>query len=192
VTGRTKGCDVNTHYRWRESCRGMSLIEVMIAMLILALLMVGILEMFSLALLTDFGSAARTEMTVRAQQVLENIRYVHYLRRTASANAPSATLTGIPNPPSTSGETVNIPWNTSDSGWSVQYAYWGPGGANVVEGPKAPYRISYSYQLDATTRYWIVTVSVIPAEAAGLASSRPYLGGGTRPKRVDYVAQILR
>jgi hypothetical protein len=167
------------------SRRGSSFVEVLLAMTILALVLVGILQMFSLSLLTDFGSAGRTEMTFKAQQVVEILRWVSFLRMnklTLPAN------TGIPATP-TAGLVVNLPWVATDPYW----AFWGPAGANAVEGEKLPYQLSYSYQAGVTgaTPAWIITVTATPKPVAtGSVPTRLYLGSGSRNKRIDYVAQI--
>jgi hypothetical protein len=167
------------------SRRGSSFVEVLLAMTILALVLVGILQMFSLSLVTDFGAAGRTEMTFKAQQVVETLRWVSFLRMnklTLPANS------GIPEPP-TNGQVVNLPWVATDPYW----AFWGPAGANAVEGEKLPYQLSYSYQAGVTgaTPAWIITVTATPKPVAtGSVPTRLYLGSGSRNKRIDYVAQI--
>ena len=153
--------------------------EVLIAMAILALMMVGILQLFSLSLLTDSGSAARTDMTLKAQQVAENLRYLHFLRKQGGAMPPS---TGIPATPSNSLK-VDLPWQATDAGWS----YWGPAGANVFQQEKPPYRISYTYSTSTTPSYWFVTVAVTSENAP---TGMNYIGLGAKVKRVDYVCQV--
>jgi prepilin-type N-terminal cleavage/methylation domain-containing protein len=165
--------------RRRRTARGGTLIEVLIAMAMLALLMVGVLQLFSLSLLTDSGSAARSDMTLKAQQVAENLRYLHFLRSQGGA-FPNGT--GLPASPS-NGLTTDLPWDGTESTW----AYWGPAGANVFEQAEPPYRISYTYSASTTPNYWFVTVSVTSEAApAGLS----YIGPSARAKRVDYVCQV--
>ena len=167
-------------FRARRPGRGSTLIEVLIAMAILALLMVGVLQLFSLSLLTDSGSAARTDMTLKAQQVAENLRYLHFIRKSGGALPAN---TGLPATP-TNGLVTNLPWDGSEATW----AYWGPNGANVFEQPSPPYRISYTYATSTTPNYWFVTVSVVPS--APTAAGVSYLGANARSKRVDYVCQV--
>ena len=167
-----------------RSRRGGSLVEVLVAMAILAMLMVGVLQLFSLSLLTDSGSAARTDMTLKAQQVAENLRYLHFLRKQSGA---MPTGTGLPATPS-NGLRVDLPWQASDAGW----AYWGPAGANVFEQEKPPYRISYTYSTSATPpagSWWFVTVAVVSENAP---TGMNYIGPGAKVKRVDYVCQVPR
>lgn len=159
--------------------RGSTLIEVLIAMAILALLMVGILQLFSLSLLTDSGSAARTDMTLKAQQVAENLRYLHFLRKQGGA---MPTGTGLPATAS-NGLKVDLPWQASDAGWG----YWGPAGANVFETEKAPYRVSYTYTTSTTPGYWFVTVAIVSENAS---TGMNYIGSAAKVKRVDYVCQV--
>ena len=124
-------------------------------------------------------------MTFKAQQVVEILRWVSFLRRNTQ---PEPTGTGIPTSPSTFPTVYTLPWQATDA----NYAFWGPAGANVVEGEKLPYQISYSYQAGAAgTNSWVVTVTTTPRPvAAGSVPVRLYLGSGSKNKRVDYVAQI--
>jgi hypothetical protein len=168
------------------SRRGSSFVEVLLAMTILALVLVGILQMFSLSLLTDFGSAGRTEMTFKAQQVVEILRWVSFLRRSDPLKLNPA---DPGNPPAPADKlVVNLPWVATDPYW----AFWGPAGANAVEGEKLPYQLSYSYaEVTGTTPAWIITVTATPKPVAtGSVPTRLYLGSGSRNKRIDYVAQI--
>jgi len=165
--------------------RGTSLIEVLVALTIVAILMAGILQMYALALMTDFGSAGRTEMTFKAQQVVEILRWVAVLRQNSQ---PGPSGTGIPTSP-TAGQVVNLPWDAT----GATYPFWGPAGANVVEGEKLPYQLSYSYQsgLSGTTAVWIITVTAMPKiVTSGTVPIRLYLGNASANKRIDYVAQI--
>jgi prepilin-type N-terminal cleavage/methylation domain-containing protein len=164
--------------RTPRPARGSTLIEVLIAMAILALLMVGILQLFSLSLLTDSGSAARTDMTLKAQQVAENLRYLHFLRK-QGGTMPAGT--GLPTP--SNGLKVDLPWQASDAGW----AYWGPAGANVFETEKPPYRVSYTYTTSATPAYWFVTVAIV---SENTSTGMNYIGSAAKVKRVDYVCQV--
>lgn len=153
--------------------------EVLIAMAVLAMLMVGVLQLFSLSFLTDSGSAARTDMTMRAQQVAENLRYLHLLRSRGQA-VPADT--GLPAAPS-DGLRTALPWTGTEDTW----AYWGPAGANVFEQARPPYRISYTYTTSPTAEHWFVTVTVTSENApAGLT----YVGSGAQAKRVEYVFQV--
>ncbi len=62
-----------------EGEKGSSLIEVLVALLIMLFLMIGILQMFALSYMVNLGSAARTELTYKCEQVMESLRYFSYL-----------------------------------------------------------------------------------------------------------------
>ena len=163
-------------------------------MTIMALVLVGILQMFSVSLIINKGAAARTQMLFKCQQVVENIRWYYFV----TANSLAApTNTGIP--PLAAG-TVNLPYVTTDAGWD----FWGPSGANVMERDSGPYTISYTLvndngaggqQLNNGTNVWVITVSAVPTKVAGAPGDPRYFGidiktGGG--KRVDYVAQFTQ
>lgn len=166
--------------------RGSSLIEVLVALLIMLFLMIGVLQLFSMAYLVNMGSGARTEMTSKAQQVMENIRYLHYLTKTTGGGLGKTAPTGIGITfPLAAGATGTIDPTTA--------TYWGPTGAYVFSSTadnKTPYMISYAI-VDADP-YYQVTVTVQPTNVTG---ARKYIGTGTSSlsgKRVDYVSQMLK
>ncbi len=170
-----------------SSRRGSSFVEVLLAMTIMALVLVGILQMFSVSLLINKGAAARTQMLFKCQQVVENIRWYYYV---TSHSLATPLTTGIPALGAT---TVNLPYD----GTEAEYPYWGPTGANVIERPNGPYKISYTIVNDAAqtlnsgVNVWVITVSAVPTDVAGATR---YLGIGTNGggKRVDYVAQFTQ
>jgi hypothetical protein len=163
-------------------------------MAILSLLMVGILQMFSLALLVNQGSSARTQMTYKAQQVVEQIRYVQWLRKNdlvAAAGSISA-ASGIPTVLAVNSTGTKLPYDGTPAD---QWAFWGPAGNNVMEKENGPYQISYTVAAGATPSAWIITVSANPVSPTGAAAgTQLFLGvggaGGAFTKRIDYVAQI--
>src|SRR5450759_5207892 len=166
--------------------RGSSFVEVLLAMTIMALVLVGILQMFSVSLVVNRGSAARTQMLFKCQQVVENIRWYYFVTQNGLA-APAGT--GIP---ALGAVTVNLPYLGTEPEW----AFWGPTGANVMEAPNGPYKISYVIQQDAAQNVlplsaWVITVSAVPTDVAGATR---YLRIGTKSsgKRVDYVAQFIQ
>jgi prepilin-type N-terminal cleavage/methylation domain-containing protein len=167
------------------SRRGSSLIEVLVAMAILSVMVAGILQLFSLALLASAGAAARTELLFKCQQVVENIRFCYAIGRRPPplpALAPPAG-SGVPSP--IGAGTFNLPYKNSDAG----YAYWGPTGANVIEEDSGPFKISYTIvrSSGAANALWVITVSAVPTDDA--AASRRFFGLTLRTfKRVDYVA----
>lgn len=152
-------------------------------MAILSIMVAGILQLFSLALLASAGAAARTELLFKCQQVVENVRFCYGLtRRTPALPVPAGA--GVPSP--IVAGTYDLPYLSSDGG----YAYWGPGGANVIEEDKGPFKIFYTIEPSsgaASNFLWIVTVSAVPTDDA--AAARRFFGIGLRGfKRVDYVA----
>ncbi len=180
------------HRRFR-SCRGSSFVEVLLAMSIMALVLVGILQMFSVSLIVNKGSAARTQLLFKCQQVVENIRWYYYV--TSRGLATDAVI-GTTDIPALGAVTRNLPYLSGDSGW----AFWGPAGANVMETSNGPYQISYRIAQDANqtlnsgVAVWVITVSAVPTTAAAAAGDSRYLGIGTNGggKRVDYVAQFTQ
>ena len=167
--------------------RGSSFVEVLLAMTIMALVLVGILQMFSVSLIINKGSAARTQMLFKCQQVVENIRWYYYV---TSHTLATPANTGIP---ALGAGTVNLPYDGTEPEW----AFWGPTGANVMEAANGPYKVSYTIVNDATqtlnsgAAVWVITVTAVPTDVAG--ASRYFgvstSGGG---KRVDYVAQFTQ
>ncbi|MEO8586171.1 MAG: prepilin-type N-terminal cleavage/methylation domain-containing protein [Acidobacteriota bacterium] len=171
----------------RRARRGSSFVEVLLAMTIMALVLVGILQMFSVSLIVNKGAAARTQMLFKCQQVVENIRWYYYV--TSRSYAVPANTGILP----LGAMTVNLPY----TGIEAEYAFWGPDGANVIERANGPYKISYRIENDAAqtlnsgVAVWVITVSAVPTDVAGAAR---YLGIGTNGggKRVDYVAQFTQ
>jgi hypothetical protein len=181
----------------RRRTRGSSFIEVLLAMAIMALVLVGILQMFSVSLVINKGSAARTQMLFKCQQVVENIRYFYYLNHNATppalltdtghlADGPMATPGTLPAQLTFGVDETFLPYVSTDATWP----YWGPAGANVMEQENGPYKISYTIQQDAVQNVWVITVSAIPTD---VATATRYFGIGLKSgKRVDYVAQLVR
>src|ERR1700690_247199 len=92
-----------------RSRRGSSFVEVLLAMTIMALVLVGILQMFSVSLIVSKGAAARTQMLFKCEQVVENIRWYYYV---TSHNLAIPLGTGIPTP--LTDTTVNLPYVATD------------------------------------------------------------------------------
>ena len=175
------------------SRRGSGFVEVLLAMTIMALVLVGILQMFSVSLIVNKGAAARTQMLFKCQQVVENIRWYYFVTSRSLATNAVIGPTGIP---ALGAVTVNLPYLGTEPEW----AYWGPTGANVMETPNGPYQISYRIVNDATQTLnsglavWVITVSAVPTNVVGVLGDQRYLGIGTNGggKRVDYVAQFTQ
>ena len=166
--------------------RGSSLIEVLIALLIMLFLMIGVLQLFTMAYLVNLGAGARTEMTMRAEQVMENIRTIQVLTLLNSGTVPTAIsavgATGITFPIAAAQGITPIDPTANQ--------YWGPAGANVFPSTstdQTPFRVYYT--IEDADPYWRLTVTVIPTNVSG---ARKYLGAGISHKRVDYVSQITK
>ena len=178
-----------------SSRRGSSFVEVLLAMTIMALVLVGILQMFSVSLIINKGAAARTQMTFKCQQVVENLRWYYFVTSHSWAAPPS---TGIP----TLGTAATgpcapafcLPYTAAEL---TALPFWGPTGANVIEAPDGPYKVSYRIESDPAqtlntgAAVWVITVSAVPTD---VANANRYLGIGTNAggKRVDYVAQFTQ
>jgi hypothetical protein len=197
--------------RKRRAPRGSGFVEVLLAMTIMALVLVGILQMFSVSLVINKGSAARTQMLFRCQQVVENMRYMYFLSRGGyptppnmmdAAHAAGSAMTDpgtLPVPISEVSKTF-LPYTATDLMWP----FWGPTGANVMEEDNGPYKISYTIHHDVDPAFggtmpcgsagcqnvWVITVSATPTDVPSTTATR-YFGVGLQSgKRVDYVAQL--
>jgi prepilin-type N-terminal cleavage/methylation domain-containing protein len=170
--------------------RGSSLIEVLVALAIMALLMVGILQMFSVALVVNAGAGARTQMLFKCQQVVENIRYCFFLSR-QSPPAPLPPNIGVPDYATLLTAALPQTFNLPYLGTEPEWAFWGPNGANVMEDPKGAYKISYTISQTSASanKLFVITVTAVPTDDT--TASQRYFGLTTKtPKRVDYVATI--
>ena len=101
-------------------------------MTIMALVLVGILQMFSVSLIVNKGAAARTQMLFKCQQVVENVRCYYFLGRSRDRRRPGSRAgTGTrrsddvraPFPLSTASRKI-VPSLHGDS--AATWAYWGP------------------------------------------------------------------
>jgi type II secretory pathway pseudopilin PulG len=169
---------INTKSARANREKGSSFIEILIALAILLILMIGILSMFSMACVVNVGAAKRTEQTFKCEQVMENLRIVRGLvvngggKVTPPANSGITFATGVPN---------KLPYLDTDP----YYAYWGPGGANIVEQPNAPYRLFYRLDTDGS----LLRVTVTAVEASELTAGQdPYTTSVKR--RVEYVSEL--
>ena len=195
--------------------RGSSFIEILVSLAILAVVMVGILQMFSLALLTNLGSAARTDLLYKAQQVVENLRLIYYLQdRVVPSEDAARIAAGVPQNLAVTASPIYLPYDSGgtdpmnasadDPDTDLTWPYWGPRGVNIVEAEKLPYRLSYTIEDQAPAPFWLITVTATPVDnpnllpAAGgplpavtdAANPRRYLGLGSKLKIVTYSAQI--
>lgn len=162
--------------RSRRGQRGLSLIEVLVAFFILLVVTLAVLQMISMAVLVNQTSEMRTELTYKAQQVIEQIRLQRAIDRANGTTSACCPLVETP------GSYVNV---TGDSGCIA--SYWGPAGANIID-LDARYEIRYSITTGAADSLQIV-VEAIP----GTAATFRYLGevsGTTAGRVVRYVAEI--
>lgn len=186
----------------RRGRRGSSFIEILIALAIIAILMVGILQMFSLALITNLGSAARTDLLYKAQQVVENLRLVYFLQSpNGEGNDAARVAAGVPGSIAATAVPIYLPYFDGDTTTSLNWAHWGPDGFNIVEADRLPYRLSYTVE-DRNLNFWLVTVTATPVDNPTLLADgtlpavtaaenpRRYLGLGSKLKIVTYSAQI--
>jgi hypothetical protein len=162
-----------------EGERGTSLIEVLVALLIFLFLMIGVLQMFVLAYLVNQGSAARTEMTYKAQQVMENMKFLN------SVYKHSGTMPANLSPvafPLTDGASYDL---STLSASDLTTSYWGPTVSDIMETADPRYDLVINVASGGTT--WIVTVSARPSTSA---TGPQYIHGGGKYKEVDYVAEL--
>lgn len=166
--------------RRREGERGSSLIEVVMALGILLILMIGILQMFSMAYLTNLNAAASTEMAYKGQQTAEVLRWALYQKAVGQPigvspySLPSTALDASATP-------YALPRTSGGQNWN----FWGPSGMGVIERQNPPYNVVYTVADGGTT--WDVTVQVTPWQSSTNAYS--YIGVAKKGKVVTYVVQ---
>lgn len=162
--------------RSRRSQRGLSLIEVLVAFFILLVITLAVLQMISMAVLVNQTAEMRTELTYKAQQVIEQIRLQRAINLANNTTAACCPLVATP------GSYVDV---TGNSGCIA--TYWGPAAANIID-RDARYEIRYSITAGAGDSLQIV-VEAVP----GTTGTFRYLGeasGTTAGRVVRYVAEI--
>jgi len=149
----------------RKNERGLTLVEVLVAFFILFVVTLAVLQLLTMAYLVNLGSTVRTELTYKAEQVVETARLQLY-RKTA--------VTGVEDPccPVASGTSYSI--TPTDC-----QPFWGPAGANVVS-PDSRYALNY----------WIDANSTMTVQAVPLTSGPNVYLGPAGTKVVVYVAQL--
>ena len=155
--------------------RGMTLIETLIGFLILLFVMLSVLQMFSMALAVNMGSAARTDLTYRAQRVSETIRTIYGFKDSQPTTFASMKTNSGVDLAAQNGTTVTVPPTGKETFW----ASW----AQVVA-TGVPYSISYSVSAGASGP-WTVTVIAQPTTSG--VRYPGILGAG---KAVTYVATV--
>ena len=150
--------------------KGESLVEVLAALAILLFILVGVLQLFTMALLSFHGTSAHSEMVQRGEAVVEIIRMV----RSSGVSGNSGIL------PLAVGNR-QLPVASTDTGFD----FWGPAGFGVVE-DQSRYRVTYAVA-DGGTQ-WVVSVFVEPNTGN---TGNKYLGsvGG---KAVRYAARVRK
>lgn len=156
--------------RNRRAERGVTLIETLGAFLILFVVTLAVLQLFSMATAVNMGSLARTDLSYRAERVLEQVRMQDALSRMTSPATTNACC------PLTTG-TYTLPVDAASC-----KDYWGAKGANAWE-DNAPYTISYSVNTAVTGEREIV---VVARPRSGGSSG--YIGAVNLTKAVRYVA----
>jgi prepilin-type N-terminal cleavage/methylation domain-containing protein len=146
--------------------RGMTLIEVLIALFILFVVMVAVLELITLSYTVSLGAKARTDMMYRAQRVVETLRWQRTLQ-----------LAGKTTYDLTNCCPLNKAYTIPTSGTCYD-TVWGPAGANVIDSYTS---CNLSYSFTGTQ----VTVEVRP-----LTSGGSLYRGPVAQKVVRYVAQL--
>ena len=159
--------------------RGLTLIEVLVAFVILFVVTLAVLSMFSLAAAVNSGAFARTDMMYAAEKVVEVIRTQQALSKLVPP-VNDATCC-----PLDAGTSYSIPSTGCEN-------FWGAGGGTPsfgagVYSANARYTLSYSIVLNATTSVAWREITVTAQPKAG-----GYSGVTLNPagKAVRYVAQI--
>jgi hypothetical protein len=147
----------------------MTLVEVLISFFILFVVTLAVLELFSLSIAVNLGSAARTEMSYKAQLVAETVRTQNFfaLQTFAGRNATCVPLVN---------GTVALPQSGCET-------FWGPDGVNAWRAD-APYALEY--QITTAGGFRHVTVTAYPMTTGATR----YPGAGIPNKAVRYVAQL--
>lgn len=146
--------------------RGVTLIEVLVAFFVLFVVTLAVLQMLSMAYMVNLGALIRTDLTYRAQRVVETIRLQQY-RISLDPAAQDNTCCPVG---------VNASKTIAPGDCTT---FWGPGGANVME---ANARYSLTYSIDGTGG---VTVQAVPLTTG----ANVYLGPAAN-KAVVYVAKL--
>jgi len=156
--------------RTKGAQRGLTLAEILVAFFLLFVVTLSVLEMLSLAYAVNRGAEMRTELTYKAQQVVEQIQMQRAMG-VAHACCPIASGTDFTLPGPTAGCDV----------------YWGRGGANIVSSDD---RFEIRYRVDPGGEGRLtLTVEAAPRQTSG----RRYLadvGGVAAGRVVRYVARI--
>ncbi|MCX7895296.1 MAG: prepilin-type N-terminal cleavage/methylation domain-containing protein [Thermoanaerobaculum sp.] len=156
--------------------KGMTLIEVLVALAILLFVALAIVELFTMSYLANMGSLARTDLQYRAERLAESIRYMYAIHRQRNVDQPIPAC-GINFSAITPGE-VAIPNDPN-------HPCWGYPLFRVVDADLVNARYELRYEITDEGQLWLVTVRAYPRET-GIR----YLGMAIAAKGVRYVAQL--
>jgi Tfp pilus assembly protein PilV len=148
----------------RKHERGLTLVEVLVAFFILFVVTLAVLQLLAMAYLVNLGSMTRTELTYKAEQVVEIIRLQKYRVTALGAVDDACCPVG------------------ANSGYLIRPGdcepFWGPAGANLI-GPDARFSLDYSIVNNE------VTVRAVPLTTG----ANRYIGPAAT-KAVVYVARL--
>lgn len=160
--------------RGKNPERGMTLVEVLIALAILLVIAGAVIQLFSLSYLVNMGSLARTDLQYRAERVVEALRYLRAVPQGVGSWNCGVDMHAITGPVGP----VDIPNSPTD-------ACWGVNGFRVVESTENPFILSY--EISDGGPVWVITVTARPANLGA-----QYLGMAIAAKGVRYVAQVAK
>lgn len=149
----------------RKNERGLTLVEVLVAFFILFVVTLAVLQLLAMAYLVNLGSTIRTELTYKAEQVVETARLQLYRVNAVGMAADPCCPVG----PGTS-------FSITPTGCQ---AFWGPAGANVMSSESR-------YALN----YWIDNNKTMTVQAVPVTSGPNVYLGPAGTKVVVYVAQL--
>jgi Tfp pilus assembly protein PilV len=156
---------MNREHTDRKKERGLTLVEVLVAFFILFVVTLAVLQLLAMAYLVNLGSMIRTDLSYRAERVVETIRLQRFrVFVVGAAEDPCCPVVG----PSAAKTITPTDCQT----------FWGSDGANVME---AGARHTLSYTINNNT----VTVQAEPLKTG----NNQYIGPATF-KVVIYVAQL--
>lgn len=161
----------------RRGQRGLSLLEVLVAFFLLFVVTLAILEMLSMAYIVNQATEMRTDLTYKAQVVVEQVRLqsvLDALNGTTNACCPLQ---------------PGVPFVITDQSDACFDSYWGASGANIVEAnPRYELRYQVTTLAGAGGNNFVV-VEAVPGVLAGYRYAGD-LGGSPAGKVVRYVAEL--
>jgi len=149
-----------------QSQRGLSLVEVLVAFFLLFVITLAVLELLSMGFMVNQGALVRTDLSYRAQRVVETLR----MQRALADLGTSADQTCWP----LSGS-YTLPFDSNNKCYT---ALWGPSRANIAQQDS---RFVIQYQVVGGT----ITVEARP-RTTGAGAYSPLLA----TKVVRYATQL--